>query len=136
MSNVEIVKRMFEAFNCGDVPYVLAAMGPGIEWHEAEGNPYMPTGKPWIGPDAILNDLFMRLGAEWDGFAVHPAAYHDAGDTVIVELRYSGTYKATAKELNVQVCHVWTLRHGKLAKFQQYVDTAQLQDVMGARLSA
>ena len=66
---------------------------------------------------------------------MHPAAYHDAGDTVVVEARYSGTHNVTGKKLNPQVCHVWTVRHGKLAKFQQYVDTAQLQDVMGVRLS-
>lgn len=135
MSNVEIVKALYEAFARGDVPSVLAAMDPKIEWYEAEGNPYMPGGKPWVGPDAILNNLFMRIATDWDRFAVHPAAYHDAGDIVVVEARYSGTYKATGKRLNPQVCHVWTVRHGKLAKFQQYVDTAHLQDVMGARVS-
>jgi ketosteroid isomerase-like protein len=136
MSNVDLLKGLYAAFGRGDVPTVLAAMDPGIEWYEAEGNPYMPSGRPWVGPDAVVNNLFMRLGPDWDGFAVHPVAYHDAGDTVVVEARYSGTYRATGKRMNPQVCHVWTVRHGKLTKFQQYVDTAQLQDVMGARLSA
>ena len=135
MSNVEIVKGVYEALSRGDVPQVLAAMDPKIEWYEAEGNPYMPSGEAWLGPDAVLNNLFMRLGTEWDGFAVHPLVYHDAGDSVVVEGRYSGTHKVTGKMMNPQVCHVWTVRHGKVAKFQQYVDTAQLQDVMGARLS-
>jgi ketosteroid isomerase-like protein len=36
--------------------------------------------------------------------------------------------------MNPQVCHVWSVSNGKLTKFQQYVDTAQLQDVMGAHL--
>ena len=135
MSNVEIVKSAYEALARGDVPCVLAVMDPEIEWYEAEGNPYMPSGKALVGPDAILNNLFMRLGTDWDGFAVHPAAYHDAGDTVVVEARYSGTHRVTGKRMNPQVCHVWTVRHGKLAKFQQYVDTAQLQDVMGVRVS-
>lgn len=135
MSNVEIVKGAYEAFGQGDVPYVLGVMDPRIEWHVAEGNPYMPSGKPWIGPDAVLNNLLMRLGTDWDGFAVQPVAHHDAGDTVVVEARYSGTHKVTGKRMNPQVCHVWTVRHGKLAKFQQYVDTAQLQDAMGARLT-
>ena len=52
-------------------------MDPKIEWSEAEGNPYMPSGQAWLGPDAVLNNLFLRLGTDWDGFAVHPAAYHD-----------------------------------------------------------
>ncbi len=136
MSNVEFVKGVYEAFGRGDMPYVLASMDPKIEWYEAEGNPYMPSGKAWLGPNAVLDNLFIRFGTDWDGFAVHPAVYHDAGDTVVVEARYSGTHKETGKKMNPQVCHVWTVRHGKLTKFQQYVDTAQLQDVMGVRLSA
>jgi ketosteroid isomerase-like protein len=75
----------------------------------------------------------MRLGAEWDGFSVHPKSFHDAGDSVIVEARYSGSYKTTGKTMDTQVCHVWQVKNGKVSKFQQYVDTAKLQDVMGAR---
>ena len=37
MSNVEIVTGVYEAFGRGDVPSVLAAMDPKIEWYEAEG---------------------------------------------------------------------------------------------------
>lgn len=93
----------------------------------------MPSGEAWVGPDAVLNNLFMKLGGEWDGFSVHPKSFHDAGDSVIVEARYSGMYKATGKRLDAQVCHVWDVKNGKLTRFQQYLDTAKFQDVMGAR---
>jgi ketosteroid isomerase-like protein len=93
----------------------------------------MPGGEAWVGPDAVLNNLFMRLGAEWDGFTVHPKAFHGAGDTVIVEARYSGTFKPTGKSIDAQVCHVWDVKGGKVTRFQQYVDTAKLQDAMGRR---
>jgi ketosteroid isomerase-like protein len=32
--------------------------------------------------------------------------------------------------MDVQVCHVWRFRDGKVASFHQYVDTAALQRVM------
>ncbi len=133
MDNVSFLKGLYDAFGRGDIPNVLGAMSPEIMWHEAESNPYMPSGKAWIGPDAVLNELFMKLGSEWDGFAVHPKAFHDAGNSVIVEIRYSGTYKATGKSMDAQGCHVWDMKDGKLTRFQQYVDTAKLRDVMGAR---
>ena len=133
MDNVSLLKSLYSAFGQGDIPAVLAAMSPDIKWYEAEGNPYMPSGEAWTGPEAVLNNLFLRLGTEWDGFAVHPGAFHGAGDSVIVEARYSGTYKATGKEMDAQVCHVWDVKNGKLTRFQQYVDTAKLQEVMGAR---
>lgn len=133
MSNVDLLKGMYDAFGRGDVPGVLGSMEPGIQWHEAESNPYMPSGEPWTGPDQIVENLFARLADEWEGFTVHPATFHSAGEVVVVEARYTGTYKSTGKQIDAQVCHVWTVKDGKVVKFQQYVDTAKLQDVMGAR---
>ena len=131
MSNVDVIKNAYEAFGRGDVPAVLGAMHPEIEWHEAEGNPYMPSGEAFIGPDAVLNELFARLATEWDAFEVHPKLFYDAGETVIVEGRYSGTFKATGKQQDTQHCHIWHFKGGKITKFQQYVNTAALQEVMG-----
>ncbi|HEX7382107.1 MAG TPA: nuclear transport factor 2 family protein [Nevskiaceae bacterium] len=133
MDNTSLVKNLYDALERGDIPTVLGLMSPDIHWHDAESNPYMPSGEAWVGPDAILNNLFVRLGAEWDGFTVHPKSFHDAGSSVIVEARYSGRYKATGKSLDAQVCHVWDVKNGKVTRFQQYVDTAKLREVMGAR---
>ena len=130
MNNVALLKNLYEAFGRGEIPTVLGAMSPDIRWYQAEGNPYNPSGQAWVGPDAVVNNLFMRLGGEWDGFSVHPTAFHDAGDTVVVEARYNGTYKSTGKHLDAQVCHVWDVKDGKINRFQQYVDTAQLNDVI------
>jgi ketosteroid isomerase-like protein len=91
------------------------------------------SGEPFRGSEAILQNVFMRLGTEWDGFTVTPKEFHDAGSVVAVEARYTGTYKQTGKSLDAQVCHVWRIRDGKVTSFQQYVDTGQWQDVVGAR---
>jgi ketosteroid isomerase-like protein len=130
MDNIKVLKNLYEAFGRGDIPTVLGTMSSDIKWYEAESNPYMPSGEPWVGPDAVLNNLFMRLGAEWDGFAVHPRSFYGAGDSVIVEARYSGTYKATGKSIDAQVCHIWDVKDGKVTRFQQYVDTAKVQGAM------
>jgi ketosteroid isomerase-like protein len=81
-----------------------------------------------------MEKVFMRLGQEWDSFTVSPREFHDAGDSVIVEGRYTGGYKATGRSIDAQFCHVFKLREGKVASFQQYMDTAQMQEVMDARL--
>ncbi len=133
MSNVQMMQDLYDALGRGDMPVVLGAMDPDIEWREAEGNPYDPVGKGWRGPDAIVQNLFMRLATEWDGFTVHPREFYDAGPAVVVDVRYTGTYKQTGKKLDAQVCHIWKIRDGKVTSFQQYADTAQLQDVQGAR---
>ncbi len=130
-SGVDAVRAIYDAFAKGDVPTVVAGMDPNIEWREAEGNPYQPSGAAWVGSDAIVSNLFVKLGSEWDGFAVHPQQFHDAGNTVVVEGRYSGTYKATGADLDAQFCHVFTFGNDKVTRFQQFTDTAQFQATMG-----
>jgi uncharacterized protein len=134
MGNVQVIRDAYDCFGRGDIPTLLGLMDPEIEWSEAEGNPYQPSGEAWKGPDAIVQNLFAKIAADFEGtFVVHPKDLHDAGDTVVVEARYTGTFKATGKNLDAQVCHIFKVRDGKITSFQQFVDTAQLQDVMGAR---
>ena len=132
MGNVEIIKGVYEAFGRGDMPTVMGAMDPAIEWHQAEGNPYRPSGEPWVGPDAILSNLFMRIGADWDGFNIEIKAIHDAGETVVAELAIRGPSRRPARARpGTQACHVWGMRDGRIVRFQQYIDSAKMQDVMG-----
>ena len=119
MTNLDIVKSVYAAFDRGDIPAVLDMFDPQISWREAEGNPYEPSGKAWIGHDEIMQKLFTRIGAEWDYFRAVPHTFHDAGATVVVEIRYEGKYKKTGKTLDAQACHIFTLRGGKVTAFQQ-----------------
>lgn len=88
-------------------------MDPGIHWCEAENNPYRPSGEAWGGPETVLNELFLKLADDWDGFAIHPAVVHDAGDVVVMEGRDSGTHEKTGNTLDTQVCHIWTVENGR-----------------------
>ena len=133
MSNVQVAKDIYAAFGRGDIPTVLGGFHPEIEWRQAEGHPYQSDGAVWVGPQAVLEKLFMRIGSEWEGFTVTVVKLHDAGEYVVMEGRYTGTFKPSGKSLDAQACHVLRFRDGKLLSFQQYVDTAQLQTVMAAR---
>jgi ketosteroid isomerase-like protein len=130
--NIQFARNLYAAFAGGDIPAVLAMFDPQIQWREAEGNPYQLDGAAWIGPQAVLEKLFQRIGAEWNGFALTVRTLHDAGDHVVMEGRYTGTYKSTGKSIDAQACHVLRFKDGKLVSFQQYVDTAQLQAALGA----
>jgi uncharacterized protein len=131
MSNAEIVKTVYERFRQGDVAGILAKCDSTIEFRLAEGHPYQPSGRAWIGKDAITQEFFAVAGPEWDGWSVAIEALIDNADVVVVEGRYRGVYKPTGNEMDVQVCHVWRLRSGRIVSFHQYLDTANLQRVMG-----
>jgi ketosteroid isomerase-like protein len=129
-NNADRIRGLYEAFSRGDVPTVLASMAPDIHWEEAENFLY-DVGKPFVGPQAVLNGVFMRLATEWDGFAVNPTEFLDAGDNVVVLGTYTGTYKATGKPVRAQFGHVWTLRDGSVTPFRQLTDTRQFAAVAG-----
>lgn len=130
MSNLELAQNLYDAFGRGDIPTVLASMDPNIEWREAEGNPYQPDGSAWVGPQAVVDKLFLSLGGEWDGFTVNVGSLHDAGDHVVMQGRYTGTFKPSGKPINAQACHILRFSNGKVTSFQQYCDTAQIQATM------
>jgi len=126
---LEMLRNAYGAFATGNIPAVLAVFDPKIEWIEAEGFPY---GGTYIGPDAVLVNVFMKLGTEWDGYSAMPAEFIDAGERIVVLGQYSGTYKATGRSFKADFAHVWTLRNGKAVKFVQYADTALVQKALQA----
>ena len=129
MSNIDSIKQVYQAFAEGDVPTVLGALSPEIDWTEAEGFPYAGT---YHGPKAVLEGVFMRLGTEWNGFAAVPDEFIDAGDTVVVLGKYSGTYKATGKSFQANFAHIWKVQDGKAIRFVQYVDTLLVHQALQA----
>lgn len=118
------VRRLYTAFARGDVPAVLGALAPDVRWTEAEG---FPHGGTYIGPDAVLHNVFMPLAAEWQGFAAVPQEFIADAGTVVVLGDYSGTWKATGKRFSAPFAHVWTLRDGRVVAFSQHTDTAVVQ---------
>jgi len=125
--NVQVVRGLYEAFGRGDVSAVLGQMDQGIEWNEAENFIYADR-NPYVGPQAVFEGVFMRLGSEWDGFAVTPEEWLDAGHQVVVLGRYTGRHKVAGREVRAQFAHVWGVRGGRVVRFQQYTDTKQFAE--------
>ena len=125
--SVQIIRSIYGAFEKGDVPTALAHMHQSIEWREAENFIYADR-NPYIGPQAVLDGVFMRLGSDWESFTVTPEEWLDASDHVVVLGTYTGTYKATGREVRAQFAHVWSLKESKVVRFQQYTDTKQFEE--------
>lgn len=127
--NVARIRGLYESFGRGDVQAVLGALDPQVVWYEAEGFAFA-EGNPYVGPQRVAEGVFGGIAATWDGFRVTPERFYDAGESVIVEGRYAATSKATGRRLDAQFAHIFTLRNGRIVRFQQYTDTAQTVSVM------
>ncbi len=104
-------------------------MDSSIEWNEAENFIYADR-NPYVGPQAVLEGVFTRLGSDWKSFTVTPEEWLDAGDRIVVLGSYSGTYKSTSKLVRAQFAHIWSMREGRVVRFQQYTYTKQFADTV------
>jgi ketosteroid isomerase-like protein len=125
--NGAVISGIYAAFAKGDVPAVLDALDAQVEWREADGFPIPGT---FVGPDGVLNGVFMQLGNYWDGFSVTPDEVVASGDRVVSFGHYAGTNKKTSKAFRVPFAHSWRMKDGKVTHFQQYTDTHLIQETM------
>ena len=79
-TNRQIIQDAYASFAQSDIPAALGALADGIEWTEADG---FPLGGTYVGPQAVLEGVFMRLGEIGDEFAVVPEQIIADGDSVV-----------------------------------------------------
>ena len=125
-TNKEVMENLYASFATGDVPAALGIMADDIQWVEADGFPLAGT---YVGPQAVLEGVFMRLGEIGDHFAVAPDLLVADGDTVVALGNYTWKHKSTGQPASVKMAHVWTIRDGKAVAFQQHVDTAMVREL-------
>jgi ketosteroid isomerase-like protein len=131
----DVIRGMYEAFARGDVAGVMSKLSPDLVWNEAENFVYADR-NPYLGPEAVLDGIFVRLATEWNGFSVAAEEIVESGDTVIARGRYRATYKANGAAVDAQFVHVWKMRDGQAVMFQEYTDTAQFRDAVTKRAVA
>ena len=128
--NVNVIDGLYQSFAKGDVPNVLAVMDANIVWNEAENFLYADR-NPYIGPEAVLNGVFARIGEEWEYWNLNDIQLHDmSNNMVLATLRYDAKHKVTGKVIDSQTAHLWTLQDGKIVAFQQFTDTKQAAEAV------
>jgi ketosteroid isomerase-like protein len=131
--NIALVRNLYEAFNRGDVPTVLAGFADDIEWNEAEGMPY---GGQYHGPQAVAENVFGPITNDVEDFAVTPEEILADGDRVVALVNYTGTAKESGNKLAMPAAHVWTVTDGKVAMFRQLADSATMNAALAVPAAA
>ena len=125
-TNKEIIETAYGSFAQGDVQAALGAMSDDIRWVEADGFPLAGT---YVGPQTVLEGVFMRLGEIGDDFAVVPDQFVADGETVVALGNYTWKHKSSGAPASVKMVHVWTMNDGKAVAFQQHVDTVRVREL-------
>ena len=126
MDNVELVKQGYQYFAEGNVEAVLELFHPEMEWNECKGFPYISGDGLFIGPNAVVQNVFAKIPENMDDFQVDIQELFGSGDRVVMVGHYKGVWKETGKEFKANATHVWTVKDEKATHFFQAVDTAEI----------
>jgi ketosteroid isomerase-like protein len=125
-TNKQLIEQAYASFAQGDVPAALGAFADDIRWTEADGYPLAGT---YVGPQAVLEGVFMRLGEIGDEFAVLPEHFVAEGDTVVALGTCAWKHKTSGQPASVRMVHVWTIEGDKAVAFQQHIDTVRVREL-------
>ena len=119
--DVNTMRTAYEAFNRGDIPGVMEALDPQIEWNEPGGG-RAPQGT-FSGAETVANDVFATVPENFDEFEAQPETVIDAGEHLVVVGTFRGKSKA-GRQMQARYAHVWRMRDGKAVSFENHVEAA------------
>jgi ketosteroid isomerase-like protein len=126
--NVEIVKRVREAFMRGDWDTAIAAYDQAVELDMTR----MPGGDMYSGPDGV-RAFFAGWVGSWDGFKVTPVDLIDGDNEVIGIQDITATGKASGATVKMRAADVFTIAGGKIVRHVGYPDASEALEAAGLR---
>ena len=129
MQNLEVVQAMYSAFARGDVPALVAAMDPQIEWQNP-GSSQFPYFGTHLGPEAVTRNIFGFLAENLRFEKFEPKEFFSSADKVVVLLECEAVAVRTGKRVAQSVVHVFTLRAGKVLRFQDFQNSFALAQAL------
>src|SRR5262245_52005711 len=122
--NTQLVQRVYELVGARDLDALLQLFAADVEWQvpAMDGVPFAGT---WRGHEG-LRRFFSTVADAQDVVRFQPERFVAQDDVVIVLGRFAMRVKATGNDAVSEWAHVWTIEGGKVARFREYVDTANV----------
>ena len=121
--NVEVVRSFTDAYLRGDHAGAVSHLAPDVVYEVEQELPLRR-------PDELLA-MWQRWEADWERIELIPEEYIDAGDQVVLVVRYSGRARASGIELEDRLFEVHTVRDGKIARKRDFKTRSQALEAAG-----
>lgn len=125
-ANVKLVRRLYDAFAASDFDTILAVMDPELVVTQADA---LPWGGEFHGYEGLAT-FFGRLREHITSEVTHAALY-GAGDHAVQFGRTAGTVNATGAAFDIDEMHLFTIRDGRVVRFEAYIDTPAMLSALG-----
>jgi len=124
--NVEIVRRMYDAFDSGDADAALAYFDSGVVVDAT----HRVDGRVGHGRKELVTFLGEWLGT-WDEWREEVEAIRDAGDQVLVISTQRGRGKGSGAEWQNRFGMLYEIEGGKISRWTIYDDPQVALEVAG-----
>ncbi len=128
--NVELIQRVFEAFNREDTAALAALSDEDLEFISVFAE--VDTGGAIHRGRKLWATYFARIHETWDEWRTEDVRIFDAGDDrVAVVFRLIGKGKSSGVPVEREVGLAHTLRKGKLWRMRVYLDSGEALAAVG-----
>jgi len=130
--NTQLVKDAYAAFQRGDINTILDMLDDAVDWHGVIGTEgVLPQAGPRHGRAAVA-EFFKQVGESTTFDTFEPREFIAQGDKVAVQGHYRGKANTTGKTYDTDWVMTFEIRGGKVVRFREFTDSAQLVRVYGA----
>ena len=119
------IASVYEAFEGGDVQALSVLFDPRVKVRQS---PLLPWGGVYQGYLGIMRFVAKLLEQVDSRVAVDE--YMEAGEQVIAIGHTRGRVRASGKEFSVRFVHVWSLKDGRVVRYEPYIDTAKMLEAL------
>jgi uncharacterized protein len=127
--NVEVVRRMYNAFHSGDADGALAHFDPEVV---VDASKARPDGGRGQGREQ-LNVIVAAWMGTWDEWREEIAEMRDLGSQVLVLSVQRGRGKGSGVEVEARYALLYDVHGGKITRLVMYADQAQAVEAAGLR---
>jgi uncharacterized protein len=125
--NVEVVRRAYEHFNStGEIDYSLLDAEIVYDASRLTFDAHV-----YNGHDGI-RDLLSRMREQWASIRLEPREFIDAGDDVLVAVRFVGVGRRSGAEAAANTVQVWTVHSGKAVRQVTFQTMADALEAIGS----
>src|SRR5690242_8698790 len=116
-NSLSVVEQAYANFKRGDIVALLAQMDQSIDWQL----PDIPSARIGGRREGLerVREFFTVLGSDQDVVTFEPRQFVAQGNTVVALGDYEWRVKATGKSFKSDFAHVFTVRDGKVTRFQE-----------------
>ena len=128
--DVELTRQAYEAWNDGDLDWMLDHMTEDFEFRPGLG---------FSDIDAVIRgkDGWRRFSemwrAAWEDITVRVERIEDLNDRVVALLTFDGRGKGSGVEVSIRVGHVATVRKGQVSKLTSIAGWGEALEAVGLR---